>query len=222
MENIVSQFFNAEIAIKVLPLLLKGLLVTLEICAITIPIGLATGLAVALMQTYTRSKIVRFVLICFVDFFRAMPPLVTLIFMFSGLPFFGVRLSPIIAVSLTLILSMTVYYGEVYRAGLESVGRGQYDAGTSTGLSRPQVIVWIVIPQAVRNVLPDLISNTIEVVKLSSLASVVAIPELLFTADMARASTFNATPMLLAALIYLAVLWPCVRLLSRMEHKSVS
>ncbi len=222
MDEIVSQFFNLEIAGKVLPLLLKGLLVTLQICVITIPIGLVTGLAVALVLTYSRSRLVRGLLICFVDFFRAVPPLVTLIFVFSGLPFFGVRLTPILAVSLTLILSMTVYYCEVYRAGLDSVGQGQYEAGTSTGLSIRQVIGWIVLPQAVRNVLPDLVSNTIEVVKLSSLASVVAIPELLFSADMARAATFNATPMVLAALIYLALLWPCVRLLSRLENKAAS
>ena len=75
------------------------------------------------------------------------------------------------------------------------------------------------IPQAVRNVLPDLVSNTIEVVKLTSLASVVALPELLYSADMARSITFNASPLVLAAGLYLAMLWPCVRLLSRLEHR---
>jgi polar amino acid transport system permease protein len=74
------------------------------------------------------------------------------------------------------------------------------------------------IPQGVRNVLPDLVSNTIEVVKLTSLASVVSMPEMLYSADMARSLTFNASPIVLAAAIYLALLWPAVRLVSRLEH----
>jgi polar amino acid transport system permease protein len=68
-------------------------------------------------------------------------------------------------------------------------------------------------------VLPDLISNTIEVAKLTSLASVVALPELLYSSEMARAVTYNASPMVLAALIYLVLLWPLVRLVSRLEHR---
>ena len=76
----------------------------------------------------------------------------------------------------------------------------------------------MVLPQAVRNVLPDLVSNTVEVVKLTSIASVVAFPELLYSADMARSLTFNASPIVLAAAIYLVMLWPLVRLVSRLER----
>src|SRR5690606_12292628 len=151
-----------------------------------------------------------------------LPPLVLLIFAYSGLPFFGIRLSPFTAVCLALILSMTSYFCEVFRAGLESVGTGQREAAASTGLGAATTMVYIVIPQAVRNVLPDLVSNIVEVVKLTSLASVVAIPELLYNADMARAATYNATPMVVAALIYLALLWPVVRMLSRLEHKAAA
>ena len=74
------------------------------------------------------------------------------------------------------------------------------------------------LPQAIRNVLPDLVSNTVEVVKLTSIASVVALPELLYSADMARSVTFNASPIVLAAAIYLVMLWPVVRLISRLER----
>jgi polar amino acid transport system permease protein len=80
-------------------------------------------------------------------------------------------------------------------------------------------MVHVVIPQAVRNVLPDLVSNTVEVVKLTSLASVVALPEMLYSADMARSLTYNSSPIVLAALVYLVLLWPIVRLMSRMEHR---
>jgi len=77
----------------------------------------------------------------------------------------------------------------------------------------------VVLPQAVRNVLPDLVSNTVEVVKLTSLASVVALPEMLYAADMARSLTYNASPIVLAAAVYLVLLWPAVRLVSRLEHR---
>jgi polar amino acid transport system permease protein len=81
---------------------------------------------------------------------------------------------------------------------------------------------YVIVPQAFRNVLPDLLSNTLEVVKLTSIASVVALPELLYASDMARSITYNASPVVLAAAIYLILLWPLVRLLSRLEHKMLA
>lgn len=218
MNALIEQFFDLSVMREVLPLLLAGLWVTVKLCLATIPIGLCTGMAVALACN-ARSRAVRWPAMAFVDLFRAVPPLVVLIFAYSGLPFFGLRLSPFAAVCLALLLAMTSYFCEVFRAGLDSVGRGQHEAAASTGLGKATTLACIVIPQAVRNVLPDLVSNMVEVVKLTSLASVVALPEMLYNADMARAATYNATPMVLAALIYLALLWPVVRLLSRLENK---
>jgi polar amino acid transport system permease protein len=154
-----------------------------------------------------------------IDFFRAVPPLVLLIFIYSGLPFAGVRPSPLTAVAVAFFLNTASYYGEIYRAGIESVGKGQWDAARSTGLKGYQTLAYVVLPQAVRNVLPDLVSNTVEVVKLTSIASVVALPELLYSADMARSVTFNNSPIVLAAVIYLVMLWPIVRLVSRLERR---
>jgi len=221
MNAIFEQFFDLSIMREVLPLLLQGLWVTLKLCVATIPIGLCTGLAVALACT-SHSRAVRWPAMAFVDLFRAVPPLVVLIFAYSGLPFFGLQLTPFVAVCVALVLAMTSYFCEVFRAGLEAVGRGQREAAASTGLGKMTTLAYIVIPQAVRNVLPDLVSNMVEVVKLTSLASVVALPEMLYNADMARAATYNATPMVLAALIYLVLLWPVVRLLSRLENKAAT
>ena len=123
------------------------------------------------------------------------------------------------AVAIAFFLNTSSYYGEIYRAGIESVGQGQWDAAHSTGLKGHQTLAYVVLPQAVRNVLPDLVSNTVEVVKLTSIASVVALPELLYTADMARSVTFNSSPIVLAAAIYLVMLWPVVRLISRLERR---
>jgi polar amino acid transport system permease protein len=218
MQALADQFFNLSIMAQALPLILAGLRQTILICLIVVPLGLAGGLAVALVSLSPR-RIVRWSAIAMIDFFRAIPPLVLLIFVYSGLPFAGIRMSPLTAVAIAFLLNTSSYYGEIYRAGIESVGIGQWDAARSTGLRAYQALLYVVLPQAVRNVLPDLVSNTVEVVKLTSIASVVALPELLYSADMARSVTFNSSPIVLAAAIYLVALWPVVRLISRLERR---
>ena len=218
MEAIVQQFFNLAIMERALPLILSGLEQTIVICLLVIPLGLIGGLAFAIISL-SRLRTVRWVAIAGIDFFRAIPPLVLLIFIYAGLPFAGLRPSPMLAVAIAFFLNTSSYYGEIYRAGIESVGQGQWDAARSTGLSGYQTLAYVVLPQAVRNVLPDLVSNTVEVVKLTSIASVVALPELLYSADMARSVTFNSSPIVLAAAIYLVMLWPIVRLISRLERR---
>ena len=218
MEAIVEQFFNLAIMERALPLILSGLKQTIVICLLVIPLGLIGGLAFAI-TSLSRLRTVRWAAIAGIDFFRAIPPLVLLIFIYAGLPFAGLRPSPMLAVAIAFFLNTSSYYGEIYRAGIESVGQGQWDAARSTGLSGYQTLTYVVLPQAVRNVLPDLVSNTVEVVKLTSIASVVALPELLYSADMARSVTFNSSPIVLAAAIYLVMLWPIVRLISRLERR---
>ena len=218
MEAIAQQFLNLAIMERALPLLLMGLRQTAILCLVVIPLGLAGGLGVALLSR-SPLRLVRWAAVVGIDFFRAIPPLVLLIFIYSGLPFAGIRPSPLTAVAIAFFLNTSSYYGEIYRAGIESVGQGQWDAARSTGLRAHQALAYVVLPQAVRNVLPDLVSNAVEVVKLTSIASVVALPELLYSADMARSVTFNSSPIVLAALIYLAMLWPVVRLVSRLERR---
>jgi len=218
MDTILQQFFNLGVMEQAFPLILGGLKQTIIICLIVVPLGLAGGLAFALILL-SRLRTVRWAAIAVIDFFRSIPPLVLLIFVYAGLPFAGFRLSPLAAVAISFFLNTSSYYGEIYRAGIESVGLGQWDAARSTGLQAYQTLAYVVLPQAVRNVLPDLVSNTVEVVKLTSIASVVALPELLYSADMARSVTFNSSPIVLAAVIYLAMLWPLVRLISRLERR---
>jgi polar amino acid transport system permease protein len=218
MDALRQQFFNIDIMMQSAPLILHGLGMTLLICLAVVPLGLIGGLAVALSGR-ARSRGVRIAVAALTDIFRAIPPLVLLIFVHAGLPFAGVRLSPFASVCVAFFLNNSAYYGEVYRAGIDSVHRGQWEAARSTGLTGWQTLMFVVVPQALRNVLPDLVSNTVEVVKLTSLASVVALPEMLYAAEMARSVTYNPSPIVLAAAIYLALLWPVVRFMSRLEHR---
>lgn len=218
MDLLLDNFFNIAIMRDALPLLLRGLTTTLLLCLAVIPLGLVGGLLLAVLYS-SRHRAIRIITICWIDLFRAVPPLVLLIFIYAGLPFAGLELTPFVAVCLAFLLNNSSYYAEIFRAGIGSIGQGQDDAARSTGLSKLQTLAYVVLPQAARNVLPDLLSNTVEVVKLTSIASVVALPELLYSADMARSVTYNSSPIVLAALIYLAFLWPAVRLLSRLEHR---
>ena len=221
MREILEVFFNVAILERAWPFLWRGVQMTLALSLVVVPVGVASGLAVAMLYHLHRKWLSR-LLMAYVDFFRAFPPLVLLLFIYGGLPFLGIDLPLFATVALAFLLNTSSYYGEIFRAGLESVPAGQAEAARSTGLSRGQTTLWVILPQAVRNVLPDLVSNTLEVIKLTTLASVVGFTELLNNARNVQALTYNATPIVAAALIYLVMLWPLVRLVSRLEHKSIA
>ena len=221
MDAIVQQFFNFEIMGKALPLVLQGLLMTLLICCVVIPLGLLGGLLAALGSISERA-LLRWVCIVFVDLFRALPPLVLLIFIYAGLPFAGLRISPFAAVVVGFFLNNSAYFAEILRAGLLSVPKGQEEAARSTGMTGVQTLISVTLPQAVRNVLPDLLSNGVEIVKLTSIASVVSLGEMLHAAGLVRSLTYNASPLVLAAGIYLALLWPAIRVIAYYERRIAS
>ncbi|SDC51421.1 amino acid ABC transporter membrane protein 2, PAAT family [Variovorax sp. CF079] len=221
MDAILQNFFNLAVYREVFGFLLGGLWTTVWLSLLVIPVGAASGLAIALLATQTRRRSLRILLAAYVDFFRAFPPLVLLIFIYFGVPFLGIDLPKLMAVAIGFMLNNSSYYAEVFRAGIESVPVGQMEAARSTGLTRAQALRHVIVPQAARNVLPDLVGNSIEVVKLTTIASVVAIPELLRVARDAQSLIYNPSPIVLAALMYLAVLWPLVRWLSRLEHRHI-
>ena len=219
MQDILDNFFNWDVFVQVFPFLLKGLWTTLWLSALVIPIGVLSGLLLALWITQTRSRTGRWVANIYVDFFRAFPPLVLLILIYFGIPFTGWEIPKVMAVCVGFMLNNSSYFCEVFRAGIEAVPKGQTEAARSTGLTQWQTLVHVVIPQATRKVLPDLLGNCIEVVKLTTIASVVAMPELLRVARDAQSLVYNPSPIILAALLYLALLWPLVRWISVLEAR---
>src|SRR3984893_7834529 len=221
VEAMIQTFFNPEIIAAAWPIVLAGLLNTILLSLIVVPLGLFGGLFLALLAS-VRHPLVRWPLMAWVDFFRAFPPLVLLVLLFAGLPFAGLELGGFACVAIAFFQLTSAYYGEIFPAGIESIPRGQVEGARSTGLSRLQALCYIGLPQAVRNVLPHLLSNTREVVKLTSLGSVVAVPELLYQARQAQSLTYNPTPIVVAAIIYFLLLWPLVRLLSRLENRALA
>jgi polar amino acid transport system permease protein len=219
MDALLQNFFNLAIFREVFPFLLRGLWTTIWLSLLVIPIGVVSGLALALIMTQTRHRWLRILVVVYIDFFRSFPPLVLLILIYFGAPFLGLDLPKLAAVAIGFMLNNSSYFSEVFRAGIQSVSSGQMEAARSTGLTRLQALRYVVVPQATRNVLPDLVGNGIEVIKLTTIASVVALPELLRVARDAQSLVYNPSPIVLAALMYLALIWPLVRLLSRLEHR---
>ena len=215
-----ADFFSIEIVLAAWPLLWRGLLATIGLSCVVVPLGFGAGLGLALISTSRRAWL-RAAAIGWTDLFRAFPPLVLLILLYGGLPFAGLELGGVACMAIAFFLNTGSYYGEVMRAGIESIPPGQPEAARSLGLTAGQTLRLVILPQAFRNVLPDLVSNTLEVVKLTSLASVVAVPELLYQARQAQSLTYNPSPILAASVLYAILLWPFVKFLRRLERRTL-
>lgn len=211
-------FFNAEVFVSSFPLLLSGLRVTLLLGAVSIVAGLVLGLFVALIRLYA-PRPAAIVAKIYIDIFRSVPLLVLLIVVYYALPFVGLRMSPFMSAATALTLVSGAYTAEIFRAGIEAIPRGQFEASQALGLGVRHMMADVILPQAIRIVIPPLTNNCINVMKDTALASVVAMPDLLKQATQAQALEANPTPLIVAALMYIALLWPLVVLVGRLEKR---
>lgn len=214
--NLINTFFNLRVLINSLPQLMWGLAVTLQIGITSIVCGLAGGLFLAVARLYA-PQFVRVLIRIYIDIFRSIPLLMLLIVVYYALPFVGIRLSPFLSAVTALSLVSAAYTAEIFRAGIEAIPHGQFEASAALGLSNRDTMVDVILPQAIRIVIPPLTNNCINVLKDTALASVVAMPDLLKQATQAQALSANPTPLIGAALIYIALLWPMVAVVARLE-----
>lgn len=201
-----------------LPQLMNGLLVTIGIGATSIIAGLIGGLFLAVMRLYA-GPVVTALVRGYIDVFRSIPLLVLLIIVYYALPFVGVRLSPFFSAVTALTLVSAAYTAEIFRAGIEAIPKGQFEASAALGLSNRYIMTDVILPQAIRIVIPPLTNNCINVLKDTALASVVAMPDLLKQATQAQALAANPTPLIGAAVIYLILLLPMVRYVAHLEKR---
>ncbi len=221
MNDFVDNFANLDSLREIYPLLLQGLRLTLLLALATLPLALAAGLAVALLYSFG-GRVARAALIVVIDLLRSFPALVLLVLIYYGLPFLGVTLSGFGAAVLAVGLNNAGYFGEIFRAGLLSVPAGQTEAATALGLNRFLATVLVVLPQAVRKTLAPLAGNAVELVKTTSIASLVALPELLRSARVAQEQTYNPTPLMAAAAIFFVLLWPVSRWVAVLEFRALT
>lgn len=216
--SFVDTFLNINVILRIYPMLLQGVTNTLLLAAATLVVGGVGGVLICLVRLYA-PKFLRVLAIIFIDLFRAIPILVLLVLIYFALPFGGIVLSPFVSATLALSLVFAAFTAEVFRAGIEAIPKGQIEAAQALGLPF-RVIIWkVILPQAFRIAIPPHTSNSVAIAKDTSLASIVAMPDLLKQATDAQALTANPSPLIAAAIMYLIVLLPAVRLVSYLERR---
>lgn len=191
-----------------LPALLQGFRLTVVLSLLSMGLGTVIGLALVVLRLAPSAPL-RHAARLVIEFFRNVPILIQLFFYYYGLPRLGVSLDAFTCAALGLSLYSGVYIAEALRSGVLSVDRGQWDAGLAAGLSRPQTLRHVVLPQAVRLVIPPLTNLLVFTIKTSALASAITVEELTHVTETLESDTFRTFELFTAAALgYLALTIP--------------
>lgn len=218
MDKISYYFFNLELIRPHLPQLWSGFVLTLGMAVATVVAGIVLGLVLALARTY-QVKPLNALIVAFTDVFRAIPQLVVIVLVYFALPAVGVTLSPVVATVAGLALILAAYAEEIFWGGFGAIARGQWEAARSTGMSFTQALVFVVLPQVLRQCIAPLTNRAIGITKGTALGSVIAVPELLNVASSVQSTIANPTPMMLSAVLFCLVFLPFVRLTRWLETR---
>jgi polar amino acid transport system permease protein len=217
-------FFSWEAFRSSFPDVLDGFWLDVKLFVIVEIAVLVLGLAIALGRTSSAAALapVRILGAVFVDVFRGIPTILVVYLVGFGIPALelsGVPTNPVVLGGLALTLSYAAYVAEVYRAGIESIHPGQRAAALAVGLTERQALRHVVLPQAVRRVVPPLLNDFISLQKDVALVSILGPLEAFRVAQIEASSNFNYTPLLAAAVLYLCVTVPLARWLDRMQAR---
>ncbi len=205
---------------RYLPLLWKGTLVTLAYTAGTILLGLLIGLLLGLGRL-SRSRLVNTPLVALIEAFRCTPLLVQIVWVYYALPvLLHIQIPAVTAATVTLSFYTGVFYAEIFRGGIISIERGQWDAARALGLRRWPMMRDVILPQAVRRMVPPFMNQSITQLKNTSLVSTIAVPDLLYQGTLITADTYRPLEVYtVVALIYFALLFPATRLVQAYEAR---
>jgi len=201
-------------------LLAEGLANTLKVTAVALGCGLVLGLALALLRLSPRlflSWPAGFV----IEVFRTTPPLVQLFWFFFALPLIaGIEMTPFVAAVTTFSIQSAAFFAEVFRAGIQSIERGQWEGALAIGMSRRQALNHIVLPQAVTRMIPAFLERSIELMKTTTLVATIAYADLLYPANAIAQKTYRPLETFtVAALIYFVVIFAFSLLARRLERR---
>lgn len=185
-------------------LMLEGTEITLEIFFVTLILSLPIGMLAALGRL-SSLKIISRIVEFYIWIMRGTPLMLQLLFVYFALPMIGIRLPDIAAALVAFTLNYAAYFAEIFRAGIQAVPKGQYEAAKTLGMSYPQTMRRIILPQVIRIVLPPVSNETINLVKDTSLVYILAMNDLLRVARTIVQREFDMTPFLFAAIFYLAM-----------------
>src|SRR5215203_768542 len=214
-------FFNWEVFKESFPDVLKAFWLDVKIFLVAELAILVVGLFVAMLRIARSPAMfpVRLLSVVFVDLFRGIPTILLVFLIGFGVPALrldGVPTDPVILGAIALVLSYSAYVAEVYRAGINSVHRGQRDAALAVGLTETQAMRHVILPQAVRRVAPPLLNDFVALQKDVALISILGPLEAFREAQIIESQLFNFTPLVAAALLYLAVTVPTARIVDRL------
>jgi polar amino acid transport system permease protein len=200
--------------------LVTGAMGTLRLFAICLVAGLGLGLLVGIGR-YIQSRWINWPATAFVEFFRNTPVLVQMLWFYFALPILvPFEISPLAAAALGISLNTAAFSAEIYRGGIQSIERGQWDGALAIGMSWGQAMLRIILPQALKRMLPALTNRAIEAFKMTTLASAVAYVELLQQGKLIASLNFNPIEAYTTiAVIFFVILWPLVQLTYLMERR---
>jgi polar amino acid transport system permease protein len=193
---------------------------TLRLFAVCLVLGMSLGLVVAFGRR-AHSRPVRWLSTAFVEFFRNTPVLVQIVWFYYALPILApIEVSPFLAAILGISLNSAAYSAEIYRGGIQSIEPGQWEAAKAIGMTGVQALRRVILPQAIRRILPALTNRGVEIFKMTTLASVVAYVELLQQGKLLASLSFNPLEVYtVVAAIFLILLYPIVRLTYAVERR---
>ena len=203
-----------------LDMLLVGLKNTVEIAAVSIVLGVAVGLVLALMRLSPR-KILRYPATAFIEFYRNTPPIVHFFWFFYALPvLMKIALDPFSAAVLALSTQSGAFYAEVFRGGIVSVEAGQWEGAKALGMGQGQALRRVILPQAIARMVPPFVERSFELTKTTALASTLAYADLLYQAMQVNSETFRPLEVYTTiAVMYLVLLLAASTLARLAEHR---
>ena len=204
-----------KLMVIVMPML-EGCEITLQIFSLTLIMALPLGLLAA-MAKLSKFRLVRVLTDVYIWLMRGTPLMLQLLFVYFALPLVGIRLPDIAAALLAFTLNYAAYFAEIFRSGIQSIERGQYEAAKTLGMTYMQTMRRIIIPQMVKRVLPPISNETINLVKDTSLIYILAMNDLLRVARTIVQREFDMTPFLNAAVFYLAMTFVLTWIFKKLE-----
>jgi ectoine/hydroxyectoine ABC transporter permease protein EhuD len=215
----IAALFDFRGSVEYLPDLLRAAVVSVELTFCVMLVGLVFGLIIALMRI-SRSRTLRLISTTYVEVIRGTPCLLQLFYIYFVLPAFGIRLDPFPAGVVGLSVNYSAYLSEVYRAGIVAVPRGQLEASQALGMSRRLMMRLVILPQAIRVVVPPLGNYFISLFKDTSLVSIVTVKELMFTGQIIAATNFQYfTIFTIIGIIYFSLSYPSSLFVSYLERR---
>ena len=211
-------FLNPVILVQSLPIVFKGFLMSLSIVLVAFPLAIPFGFALSLMRI-SKSRILRCLAGIYVNIIRGTPAFLQIYIAFFGLPLAGVKVDDYVLGVIVMAMNSSAYLCEIFRAGIQSIPKGQNEAARSLGMNAFQTLLYVMIPQTFRNVLPTLTSEFILLYKDTSLLAAVGVVEIVMNARTIVATTGSITPYVVAALFYLVITLPLARLVSGLEAR---